>query len=59
MEVVEIIKGQDGRPWVVLADPEQLKMRLDTSTYAIDRSAIPCIDISLKEATKCIKVIKK
>ena len=58
MEVVEIIKGNDGEPWVVLANPEHLKLRLDVGP-GIDRSAIPCIDISLKEATKYIRVVKK
>ena len=58
MEVVEIIKGNDGEPLVVLANPEHLKLRLDVGP-GIDRSAIPCIDISLKEALKYIRVVKK
>ena len=60
MEVVEITTGNDGTPWVVLANPEHVKLRLDTNpNYSMDRSAIPCILISLKEATKYIKVVKK
>ena len=60
MEVVEITNGNDGEPWVVLANPEQLKLRLDINpNSSFDRSAIPCILIPLKEATKYIKVVKK
>ena len=56
MEVVEI--SMHGKPFVVLANPEHLKLRLDVGP-GIDRSTIPCIDIPLKEALKYIRVVKK
>ena len=57
MEVVEFIE-KDGKSFVVLANPEHLKLRLDVGP-GIDRSTIPCIDIPLKEALKYIRVVKK